>query len=184
MKRPRFTIAEIALFVLVLAIGLAAIRSGSDAWTGAILSVTYFTLFCSLLGIAFGRKTRRVYWLGFAMLGWAYLALFLWPGLDGHIGDALLSPNMFRYVADIVQPDPTPPGGLQSLPPAVVGANAVGGGFTAGFAAMNGRANVIRIGTALEALLWAFLGGWVARYFASGPEGALGQGPSNQAEKP
>lgn len=89
MKRPRFTIAEIALFVLVLAIGLAAIRSGSDAWAGAILSVTYFTLFCSLLGIAFGRKTRRVYWLGFALLGWAYLALFLWPWPDGHIGDAL-----------------------------------------------------------------------------------------------
>jgi hypothetical protein len=25
----------------------------------------------------------------------------------------------------------------------------------------------LRIGVALEALLWAFLGGWVARYFAS-----------------
>ena len=41
MKRPRFTIAEIALFVVVAAIGLAAIRLGSDAWTGAILSVTH-----------------------------------------------------------------------------------------------------------------------------------------------
>ena len=177
MKRPRFTIAEIILFVLVFAIGLAAIRSGSDAWTGAILSVTYFTLFCSLLGIAFGRRGRRVYWVGFALLGWVYLALYYVPWQNGEsIGEGLLAPNFFEHVAIIVHPDPPAPGGLQSLPPAVVGGSAVGGGFGGGpgpsFADMNARANVIRIGSALEALLWAFLGGWVARYFASGPEGA------------
>jgi hypothetical protein len=182
MKRPRFTIAEIILFVLVLAIGLAAIRSGSDAWAGAIFSVTYFALICSLLGIAFGRRARRVYWVGFALLGWGYLSLFYVPwAMNESVGEALLGANFFQYVGDIVHPELSAGVGLQSLPPAVVGANTVGGGFGGGpgpgpnFALINARANVVRIGTVLEALLWAFLGGWVARYFASGPEGAAGE---------
>ena len=34
MKRLRFTIGELILVVIVVAIGLAAIRSGSAAWAG------------------------------------------------------------------------------------------------------------------------------------------------------
>ena len=179
MKRPRFTIAEIALFVLVVALGLAAIRSGSRAWTGAVVSVTYFALFCSLLGVAFGRRGRRVYWAGFAVLGWGYLSLFYLPWEFASVGDGLLGRNFFRDVADIVHPDAPAPGGLQSLPPTALGAGAVSGAFGGGGAGVlsnvNVRDRVVRIGIALEALLWAFLGGWVARYFASGTEGALGQ---------
>jgi hypothetical protein len=179
MKRPRFTIAEIALFVLVVALGLAAIRSGSTAWTGAIVSVTYFALFCSLLGVAFGRRGRRVYWVGFAVLGWGYLSLFYLPWQGASVGDGLFGPNLFEYVGDIVHPDPAAPGGLQNVSPAVLGVGSVGGGFgggpAAGFTNGDVRARVVRIGIALEALLWAFLGGWVARYFASGTDGAFAQ---------
>jgi hypothetical protein len=193
MKRPRFTIAEIALFVLVVAIGLAAIRSGSAAWTGAIVSVTYFALFCSLLGIAFGRRGRRVYWVGFAVLGWAYISLFYLPWQGANVGDGLFGPNLFEYFGDIVHPDPAAPGGLQNVSPGVFGVGSVGGGFgggaTVGFTNADVRARVVRIGIALEALLWAFLGGWVARYFASGTDEAfaqrevgMGQSPSAAAE--
>ena len=52
MKYPRITIAELMLFVLVTGIGLAAIRSGSPAWAGAMFSITFFAMICSLLGVA------------------------------------------------------------------------------------------------------------------------------------
>ena len=48
---------------------------------------------------------------------------------------------------------------------------AFGGGGASVVSNVNVRDRVVRIGIALEALLWAFLGGWVARYFASGTEG-------------
>ena len=202
MKRPRFTLAEIALFVVVIAIGLAAIRSGSDAWTGAIVSVTYFALFSALLGIVFGRKSRRVYWVGFAVLGWGYMMLNFLPWLDISGGAGLVGPALFAYVGEIVHPDPAapgtvipagpndlspmPPSGLQSLPPGATSAGAVGGGFGGGAGPLvsnaDARTRVVKIGIALEALLWAFLGGWIARYFASGPEGSMGAELSNHAE--
>ena len=47
-----------SLSSFVVAIGLAAIRSGSPAWSGAMLSITLFAMICSLLGIALGRGTR------------------------------------------------------------------------------------------------------------------------------
>ena len=121
MKRPRFTIAEIALFVLVVALGLAAIRSGSRAWTGAIVSVTYFAL-SARYWASVSVEEVGAYWAGFAFLGWGYLSLFYLPWEFASVGDGLLGRNLFREVADIVHPDTPAPGGLQSLPPTVLGA--------------------------------------------------------------
>lgn len=70
MKHPRITIAHLLLVVLVAAIGLAAIRNATPAWAGAMLSITFFTMICSFLGVALTRGMRRVYWIGFATLGW------------------------------------------------------------------------------------------------------------------
>ena len=98
MHHPRVTIAQLILVVVVVAIGLAAIRSGSPAWSGAMLSITFFAMICSLLGIALGRGTRRVYWSGFATLGWSYLLLVYVPWLHENIGQYLLAPNLFSQL--------------------------------------------------------------------------------------
>ena len=96
MKRPRITIAHIILVVLVVAIGLAAIRSGSAAWAGAMFSITFFMMICSFLGIALGQGMRRVYWSGFAILGWSYLLLLYVPWLDGKVGQLSPGPEPVR----------------------------------------------------------------------------------------
>lgn len=51
-------------------------------------------------------------------------------------------------------------GGFRSM------ALSAGGGTDAG--RITDRLPLQRIGAALEALVWAYLGGWAARYFASG----------------
>jgi hypothetical protein len=167
MHHPRVTIAQLILVIVVVAIGLAAIRSGSPAWSGAMLSITLFAMICSLLGIALGRGTRRVYWTGFATLGWSYLILVYVPWLHENVGQFLLAPNLFEQLEAILQTTSTGGGGLQSVPSGVIGATATGGAF-GGAPGAAGLTDFVRIGTSMEALLWAFLGGWTARYFASG----------------
>jgi hypothetical protein len=173
MKHTRITIAHLILVVLVAAIGLAAIRSGSAAWAGAMFSITFFAMICSLLGIALGRGIRRVYWSGFATLGWSYLLLIYVPWLDGKVGRFLLAPNVFAYLEEVLHPEPQ--GGLQSLPLEILGATATGGAFNGGVGggtSVEDLSDFVRIGLAMEALLWAFLGGWAACYFASGRDQA------------
>jgi hypothetical protein len=111
MKRFRFTIGELILFVLVVAIGLAAIRSGSAAWAGGILSITLFAMIASILGIVLGRGLRRVYWSGFALLGWSYLFLMYVPWLHENVGQFLLAPNLFDYLAEVLHADAQGGGG-------------------------------------------------------------------------
>ena len=44
--------------------------------------------------------------------------------------------------------------------------------------------NFVRIGLAMEALLWAFLGGWAACYFASGRDEASNSHAAGPAGPP
>jgi hypothetical protein len=165
----RVSIRSVMAFIIVVGISLAAIRIGSAPWSGAMFSITFFTMVCSLLGVALTRGLRRVYWSGFAALGWSYLLLMYAPWLDRKVGPFLLAPQLFPYLAEVLDSDNQAGGGLQSVPIGTFGAAAAGGAFGGGFGGAGGRnlPDFIRIGVAIEALLWAFLGGWVACYFAS-----------------
>lgn len=169
----RFSIRSVMAFIIVAGISLAAIRIGSAPWSGAMFSITFFTMVCSLLGVALTRGLQRTYWSGFAALGWSYLLLTYAPWLVSKVGPFLLAPQLFPYLADVLDSGAQGGGGLQSVPVGAIGAAATGGGFGGGFGGPVGRnlqslQAFIRIGVAIEALLWAFLGGWVACYFASG----------------
>jgi len=165
----RFSIRMLMAVIVVSAVGLAAIRNCSAVWAGAMFSITYFTLICSILGIVFGRKMRRVYWSGFAVLGWGYLFLLYVPFLYDNVGRLLLAPNLFEYLEEVLHAN-SQGGGLQSLPLGMLGAAATGGGFS-GPTGIDAISDCVRIGIAMEALLWAALGGYVACYFASGHGG-------------
>lgn len=169
MRRPQVSIAGLVLTILVVALGLAAVRSGSPAWSGATVSIMLFALICSLLGVGLARGRRRVYWIGFASLGWSALLLLIIPWLFENLGQFLLAPNLFEYLDPILHPGEreevlTPaPGGFRSM----AAMPAFGG------AAPAPRATDLspfqKIGAALEVLLWAYLGGWAALWYASGP---------------
>lgn len=168
MERPRITIAHIILAVAICSVGFAAIHSGSNSWAGAISSITFFVMICSLLGIAFERGMWRIYWVGFATLGWSYLLLTYAPWVEQRIGAHLLGPNLVPYIATLVHPAAPDGGGggLQSVPVAMLATTTTGGGFGGGGMPWSLLTEFKRIGTSLEALLWAFAGGWVACFFA------------------
>ncbi len=165
----RFSIRMLMAVIVVSAVGLAAIRNCSAVWAGAMFSITFFSLICSILGIVFGRDLRRIYWSGFAILGWSYLLLFYVPWLYEKVGQFLLAPNLFAYLEEILHAN-SQGGGLQSLPLGMLGAMATGGGFS-GPTGIDAISECVRIGVAMEALLWAALGGYAACYFSSGRGG-------------
>jgi hypothetical protein len=188
MARFRFTIGGLVLIVAIAAVALAAIRNASRPWAGAIYSIIFFVLICSFLGIILGRGMRRVYWSGFALLGWIYILLMYVPWLATNIGQFLLAPNLFEYLEAALNESQGgggmggmgggTMGGMRSIPVEVMGALATGGAFGGGapFNAVE-ASDLQRIGMAMEALVWAFLGGWVACFFASGREEARSNQP-------
>jgi hypothetical protein len=162
----QFSIRLLMAAIVLSAVGLAAIRNCSPVWSGAMLSITFFVLICSLLGVTFRRSQPRIYWIGFATLGWAYLLLSFVPSLHAYVGQFFLAPNLFAYLEQLLHAD-APMGGLQSVPVALVGASATGGGFGGPRPVFIDPSPCIRIGVAIEALIWATLGGHAATYFAS-----------------
>lgn len=170
--RPRITIAHIVLVVAICSVAFAAIHSGSDSWAGAIVSMTFFAMLCSLLGIAFERGMWRIYWIGFATLGWSYLLLTYAPWMNQTIGVHLLGPNLLADVARLAHPavpDGGYGGGFQSVPVEMLATTTTGGGFGGGMMPRPWFQYLPAyrcIGSSLEALVWAFAGGWVACFFA------------------
>lgn len=71
----RFSIAGLMGAVLIVAIGLAALRSASEIWAGVIFLSTCGVLALAIVGIFCRREAERAWWLGFALFGWGYMAL-------------------------------------------------------------------------------------------------------------
>jgi hypothetical protein len=79
MRKIRFTIGGLMAVVLVLAIGLAALRNPSVLWVGTIFLATRVILALAIIGVVLRKHTERAWWLGFAVFGCGYLIL-LTPG--------------------------------------------------------------------------------------------------------
>ncbi len=207
MRRLHLSISGLLALVAVVAIGFAAIHNATPSWAGGLYSLTFFLLVASLLGILFGQGPRRVFWTGFALLGWSYILLHFVPWNGRYLGPYLLAPSLFDAIYDelhitdqmknspgFVRPQPgvisdsIPAGsgglgGMMSGMGGMMGMGGTGGGFRNMMGGLGGPPGpppvlptvdppvFVRIGMGLEALLWAFLGGWAARYFASGRSG-------------
>ncbi len=79
MRKFRFTIGWLMILVLVLAIGLAALRNPSVMWVGTIFLATRVILALAVIGVVLRKHAERAWWLGFSVFGWGYLMLIT-PG--------------------------------------------------------------------------------------------------------
>jgi hypothetical protein len=79
MRLPRFTIAGLMGLVVVVAVGVAALRFASETWAGVLLLLTLGTLGASVLAFQEWTGARRAWWRGFALFGWGYVALAMGP---------------------------------------------------------------------------------------------------------
>jgi hypothetical protein len=83
-----------------------------------------------------------------------------------------MAPNLLPVIEERLNAEPGGQGAFMSISPGLLARLVPGGGFGGG-SGLAAQSSLVLIGVALEALLWAYLGGWAACYFASGPDGAL-----------
>ncbi len=178
MRRSiRFSIAGLMGVVLVAAIGLAALRDATETWAGAMLLVTCGILALAVVGVVCRTESERAWWLGFALFGWGYLALAFWSW------DNDRSPRLPTLVwLDTL-------GTKLGLPARAVGGGMGGmgggmrstgifpfGGIWGTFGGFGGNAGGVgadgsfaQVGHCLWALLFAILGGILARFLFAIP---------------
>jgi len=81
MRRFRFTIAQLATFVVFVAVAAAALREASELWDGAVFTLVLGLLVTSVVLAIHRAGARRAFWLGFAVVGSAYLGASLVPAI-------------------------------------------------------------------------------------------------------
>lgn len=73
----QFSIRGLLAAVTILAVGIAALLNANGVWQGAMWGLALYALTAAVLLVVYRREEARAYWLGFAIFGWMYLAVFL-----------------------------------------------------------------------------------------------------------
>jgi WD40 repeat protein len=85
MRRFRFRIGTFLTLIIVLSVGFAALRESDDTWDSEIFTLTLGALLVSILLAIHRSEKKRAFWLGFALLGAAYLGLSLVPSIESRL---------------------------------------------------------------------------------------------------
>jgi hypothetical protein len=96
----RFSIRTLMAFVLVSAVGLAAIRNANERWAGVMMMLAMALFGVAALRAILLRGRERAWWLGFAVLGVTYLFVSLSP-LRYRLGSTHLLEYVHARVADL-----------------------------------------------------------------------------------
>ncbi len=184
MRKLRFNIANLLVIILVLGVGFAALRESSDLWESGIFTVTLGTLLLSILLAVHRAESKRAFWLGFALLGWAYMGLALVPSIESrlitnkalvYLDSKVPGRTLGLWIADVtVAGSGSPSDQVQSAVFAINGNQLVTArqGQVRLWDATTGKLlsgwggtteNFLRIGHSLFALLVAWLGGQLSR---------------------
>jgi hypothetical protein len=75
----RLSISSLMAFVLISAVGLAALRNAGELWAGMMLLVAVAAVGVALMATVILRGKERYWWAGFAFFGGGYLALTVGP---------------------------------------------------------------------------------------------------------
>ena len=89
----RISIRGVMAFVVVFAIGLAALRSANEIWGGVMLVVALAAVGVAVVGMIVMRGRERAWWLGFAVFCGGYLLSALSP-----LGSQITTTHFLEYV--------------------------------------------------------------------------------------
>jgi hypothetical protein len=183
--RPRFSIAALMGFVFVFGVGLAACRYPNKLWASLFYSITIGAMVIGSLGAVFHRGLPQKFWMGYAMCGWLYLLMNFGPWFESEV-----SPYLFTTaILDLIYPRVAAPEQTAMLEKnaQIIG---LAGGFGGPIAPVDAWEQWTKIdsaadrwviansfafdrskpfqliGHSLLALLFAYIGGLIARRFA------------------
>jgi hypothetical protein len=89
----RISIRTLMAFVLVSAIGLAALRNANEIWAGTMLLLALAAVGVAVMGAVILRGKERYWWLGFAVFSGGYLVAAFSP-----VRSELATTHLLDYV--------------------------------------------------------------------------------------
>ncbi len=96
----RFSIRSPMAFIVVAAIGLAALRNANDLWAGMLLLLALAPVAIAMMGAVILRGGERYWWAGFAFFGGGYLAVAVGPWLSDTFQPQLGTTQVLRHAHD------------------------------------------------------------------------------------
>ena len=160
--RPRFSILGLMAVILVIALGLAAVKSPTDLRASLVFTATVFILLTATLGVLLNRSPSLT---GFALFGWASLLLAFGPMSLATTVPRPLSTLILEGVLPALNLSPVSGYSEYHNVYASLGVNTGGTIVVAPVA-------YLQIGHSLLSLLAALVGGVVARVIAARSEAA------------
>jgi hypothetical protein len=103
----RFNLASLLALIGVLALGLAAMRDGSDLVERIIFTLLLVVLFAGLVGAIVRRRAGA--WAGFAVCGWGYSFIAFIPAVNEEVAPHLLTMKPLNDFVARLYPQETPP---------------------------------------------------------------------------
>jgi hypothetical protein len=94
----RVSVRSLMRFILLSAIGLAALRSPSELWAGLMLLLALAALGIAVLGATILRGPERVWWAGFGFFTGGYLILAFAPWLSDSIRPKLGTSQLLSHL--------------------------------------------------------------------------------------
>jgi hypothetical protein len=185
MRRFRFSVAGLMAVILVLAIGMAALRDPTTLWASAIFTAAVILFAASLLGAMIHRGVRRFSWAGMAVFGWSYLVVSFGPWPGNMVGPPPLLPSCLldHYQHFIVSDGKTiyytsgiyidyykSTTGIRGAGTPMGGGSIMGGIKTVDVTAYN------QTGHSLGAMLFGIIGAFAGRFFAARRERSANDG--------
>jgi hypothetical protein len=105
----RFSIRGLMAFVVISAVGLAALRNAGDLWAGMLLLFALASVGAAVMGAFILQGRDRYWWAGFAFFGGGYLALAVGPWLSDAFQPQLGTTHLLDQIQGRMHPaiDPT-----------------------------------------------------------------------------
>ncbi len=94
----RISIRSLMVFVVVSAVGLAALRNANELWAGTMPLVALAAMGAALLGAVILRGRERCWWAGFAFFCGGYLAIAVAPWLNDNFQPQLGTTQLLDHV--------------------------------------------------------------------------------------
>lgn len=114
-RSVRITTAGLMGVVTVVSVVLAALRSGSHVWAGAVFLLTCGVIALAAVGSVLVASSARAWWLGFVTFGGTYLVLAFYPLPGASDAPGLPTETLLRCVMPYVGPGPDWQPGFHSL---------------------------------------------------------------------
>ena len=96
----RFSVRSLTAFIVVAAIGLAALRNANDLWAGMLLLLALAAAAIAMMGAVILRGGERYWWAGFAFFGGGYVAVAVGPWLSDTFQPQLGTTQVLRHAHD------------------------------------------------------------------------------------